>query len=72
MRRSKAITHFLYDTFSKEMKRVEESRCPLCGKPVTLVDFRDKLSACEFEISGLCQKCQDNYFVGGKHEQVGR
>lgn len=31
-----------------------------CGKKVT--GFRDELSAREYKISGLCQKCQDEMF----------
>lgn len=31
-----------------------------CGKPVTAFD--DALSAREFQISGLCQTCQDSIF----------
>lgn len=34
--------------------------CAWCGKPVT--GFRDALSAGEYRISGLCQKCQDETF----------
>ena len=33
-----------------------------CGEPVT--SFTDEISAHEFCISGLCQKCQDKIFTG--------
>jgi hypothetical protein len=34
--------------------------CPFCkGAPG---EFRDELSKKEFQISGLCQKCQDDFF----------
>ena len=33
-----------------------------CGGPAT--SFRDALSRREYEISGLCQKCQDKFFGG--------
>lgn len=36
--------------------------CPACMKPIKENDFKDKLSRKEFEISGLCQKCQDGVF----------
>jgi hypothetical protein len=36
--------------------------CVFCGKPAT--EFRDELSRKENEISGLCQKCQDEVFGG--------
>ena len=34
--------------------------CKWCGKEVK--GFKDKLSAKEFRISGLCQECQDKTF----------
>lgn len=36
--------------------------CPFCKKKVDINDFKDKLSEREFQISGLCQKCQDEFF----------
>jgi hypothetical protein len=33
-----------------------------CGKPV--IKFRNQVDAKEFEISGLCQSCQDELFDG--------
>ena len=59
---------------SKEMKKfaavicgmdpnlIELGMCPFCGRPVFVEDFKDDLSLKEFEISGLCQKCQDEVF----------
>ena len=34
--------------------------CVSCGGDAT--DFKDNLSKREFQISGLCQKCQDSIF----------
>ena len=34
-----------------------------CGKDVTFDSFRDELSVREFKISGMCQECQDKFFV---------
>jgi|TARA_Y100001951_G_C11245439_1_gene243088 hypothetical protein len=34
-----------------------------CGKDVTFESFRDELSVREFKISGMCQECQDKFFV---------
>lgn len=31
-----------------------------CGQPIT--EFRNEISAKEYTISGLCQKCQDEFF----------
>jgi hypothetical protein len=35
--------------------------CVQCGKPP--VQFKDAVSRREFEISGLCQTCQDLFFL---------
>lgn len=35
-------------------------KCPVCHGPIT--DFRDRLSEREYEISGMCQNCQDAVF----------
>lgn len=42
--------------------KVERGTCPYCNKPIHLEAFVDKLSLKEFEISGMCQSCQDSYF----------
>jgi hypothetical protein len=34
--------------------------CPLCRQPIG--EFRDELSRREYEISGMCQNCQDDVF----------
>jgi len=36
--------------------------CPFCGEAVEVEGFRDRRSLKEFQISGLCQKCQDEFF----------
>ena len=36
--------------------------CPLCRKPASIEDCKDDLSRKEFEIAGICQKCQDEVF----------
>jgi len=45
---------------------IQGNRCvrqPIgCGELIT--GFRDELSAHEYRISGLCQKCQDELFGG--------
>lgn len=40
-------------------KQIEKGICPLCGEEINVKDFRDELSKKEYEISGVCQKCQD-------------
>ena len=56
------IDQLLRSAFPDEMKRVDEKRCPFCGQPVEIEGFRDKLSRHEYEISGICQHCQDETF----------
>lgn len=45
---------------------IENNRCAAppfgCGKPVNALDFTDWLSAKEYQVSGLCQSCQDFVF----------
>ena len=48
--------------FGKEVNRKNAGYCPFCSKPVDMADFKDALSAKEFGISGMCQKCQDSIF----------
>ena len=48
--------------FEKEVKLVEDGKCPWCKKPINMIDFKDALSVKEFGISGLCQRCQDSFF----------
>lgn len=37
--------------------------CPFCGKEIVPEnEFKDGLSLREYEISGLCQSCQDDFF----------
>ena len=59
--------------FTKEVQRVREKKCPFCGESVDPTSFRDELSRKEFQISGICQKCQDVTFadpeeMGKDHE----
>jgi len=49
--------------FKKELDLIERGYCPFCKQKINSTGFRDPLSAKEFEISGLCQKCQDETFA---------
>ncbi len=44
--------------------RKANKKCPFCGKDMSNPrgQFRDALSYKEFQISGLCQDCQDKVF----------
>jgi hypothetical protein len=48
--------------FSKELERLEKGHCPFCDSEIDPDGFRDPLSKREWEISGMCQKCQDSTF----------
>ena len=50
--------------FPEMMERVEAGNCPTCNQPIAIDSFRDSLSRKEFQISGMCQKCQDSVFGG--------
>lgn len=39
-----------------------QGKCPSCEEAIVLSSFKDELSIREFNISGLCQKCQDEMF----------
>ena len=38
-------------------------KCPLCGEEVDFTKFTEDLDFDEFILSGMCKKCQDNFFV---------
>jgi len=47
----------------KAVERVERGDCIWCGKAVhPNAEFKDELSQREFNISGMCQACQDGVF----------
>ncbi|KKR36000.1 MAG: hypothetical protein UT69_C0037G0009 [Candidatus Yanofskybacteria bacterium GW2011_GWE1_40_10] len=49
--------------FTEELGQIKLGNCPFCRKPIHPDSFRDMLSAMEFQISGLCQACQDEVFA---------
>jgi len=65
--KSPRINNHLKNTFGvdREEAILDEVCVPApigCGNPV--IKFRTEADAKEFEISGLCQSCQDNLFDG--------
>jgi len=48
--------------FPKALENIKQGLCPLCGNHVNLQDFRDQQSRKEYEISKMCQSCQDKIF----------
>jgi hypothetical protein len=54
------IKSFIEQVFPGTREAIENKQCPLCRKPIT--GFRDQGSEREYEISGMCQACQDRVF----------
>ncbi len=46
----------------EEVRRAMLGICIFCKTPTSVEDFRDDISRREFEIAGMCQKCQDDVF----------
>lgn len=46
--------------FPGTAKAIAENCCPVCQKAIE--GFRNARSVREYEISGLCQECQDSVF----------
>ena len=46
--------------FPGTMKKINEGKCPVCSQKIG--EFRDSLSRKEYQISGMCQECQDSVF----------
>jgi uncharacterized CHY-type Zn-finger protein len=67
MERNKGIQNFI-DKFAKksfgrsQTEAKEKKICVFCGEVIKMEDFKNQLSIKEYEISGLCQKCQDDTF----------
>tara|TARA_R110000824_G_scaffold43106_4_gene126496 strand:- start:119 stop:352 length:234 start_codon:yes stop_codon:yes gene_type:complete len=56
-----AIDEFLTHVLGIQRKNtIINNRCALCQNPD--LKFRDDGSVKEYRISGMCQKCQDNFF----------
>ena len=60
--KSPAIKQVIEGLFPGTLQAIRECKCPACRDPIVIADFVDLLSVREYEISGLCQKCQDKFF----------
>ena len=59
----KVLDNITKNCFGKTKTDAEaEGVCVFCHKPINMEDFKDDLSRKEYEISGICQKCQDDTF----------
>ena len=48
--------------FGEEVGMAQLGLCPFCHKAIKADEFRDEISKREFQISALCQACQDKTF----------
>jgi uncharacterized protein with PIN domain len=46
----------------EQIARVEKKRCPICNASIVPSDLRHDLERQEFEISGICKRCQDDVY----------
>ena len=49
--------------FPEARGNVKKGLCAFCATTVTREDLVNEISKKEFDLSGLCQKCQDDFFV---------
>lgn len=62
-----SIEQLILSGFEVSDARIAFGRCPLCGQKIDIKDFVDELSRREYNISGMCQSCQDDVF--GKDDE---
>ena len=48
--------------FRKGYELRTQGKCPMCEGDIDPSKFRDRLSYTEYQISGMCQSCQDKVF----------
>jgi hypothetical protein len=48
---------------------VSPDTCATCGRKIDYGDFKDWLSRREYEVSRMCQACQDKIFEGDEDEE---
>lgn len=51
--------------FTKELQLIDEGKCPWCKRKIDMNEFKTPKNRKEFEISGLCQECQEGFFKEG-------
>jgi radical SAM superfamily enzyme len=73
MERTEEMENFLDDMTNilfgcpNRQGSIDSGKCVFCGEPA--VEFKDELSRREFQISGLCQSCQDEVFTKDDEEE---
>ena len=56
------IQAFILKTVPDAEGLITSKRCAVCSSPDPTKALKDEISRQEFEISGMCQKCQDRVF----------
>jgi len=52
-----------FKIYKQVAKRISSGHCATCNAIIhPNTEFRDALSVREYEISGMCQECQDSVF----------
>lgn len=46
----------------RRLEQILKGCCPMCEQPINTGTFRDSQSLAEYQISRLCQDCQDKLF----------
>jgi len=60
--KSPEIVKTLEELFPGTIANIKAGKCVNCEKQVMFLGFRNLKSEKEFEISGICQPCQDEIF----------
>ena len=59
----KFIDEYLKKLFGRTRTKAKiEKVCVICDKGIKIEGFKNQTSIEKYEISGLCQKCQDEFF----------
>jgi hypothetical protein len=58
--KTEAVKSMIEGLFPGTKEHLANKRCPLCHEAIG--EFRDSMSMREYEISGMCQDCQDKIF----------
>ena len=58
--KTEEMRNFIEALFPGTKKAIENHKCPVCKDDVGY--FKDAISVKEYEISGMCQRCQDRIF----------
>jgi hypothetical protein len=60
--KSPEMVNTLEQLFPETIANIRAGKCVNCEKQVMFLGFRNLKSEKEFEISGICQPCQDEIF----------